>query len=197
MVLATRVREAYEYGFRGNKREYVSVARRAVSRNPETMSRRLMIRVSEVSCDMCGVQIADVDNTCPFYFCRRCKKDHSRFELCVSCHALEVLQGEGKYTGEGLHPHFRDCTHHDLERHKSLADAYPHSPHLKRASCDFCGHSVFPGTEHDYIHVCRTCPRDRGYRFEVCEPCACLLREEEFVGVRAQLEKDGKMPAVK
>jgi hypothetical protein len=187
MVLATRIREAYEYAFRGNKREYMGVLQQIISNAPAF--HRRTGRVESIICDKCGVECCDKDNTSPFYFCRRCKKEGIRHELCVSCHAIEVLQGEGKYVGKEFHPHFALCSHANLEKHTKLGDAYPGAEHLTRASCDYCGHMVFVAGGCS-IHVCRECPTERGYRFELCEPCSVTLRDRGYDAIRAKQDEE-------
>eukprot|EP00929_Paragymnodinium_shiwhaense_P015437 TRINITY_DN123520_c0_g1_i1.p1 TRINITY_DN123520_c0_g1~~TRINITY_DN123520_c0_g1_i1.p1 ORF type:complete len:750 (-),score=142.07 TRINITY_DN123520_c0_g1_i1:70-2319(-) len=200
LVMATRIREAYEYGFRGRKLERETIIERCVKRGRkerfrilslpgqeleredeiiEAPSRKRWGRIDDVPCDICGLDLADPDNTGPFYFCLRCKKGGHRFEICSACHALEVLQSEGKWIDLTMHPHFTYCQHGELETFGSLAEAYPYSPHLYRACCDYCGQAIFvKGAGQDNIHVCRKCPEERGYRFELCTPCAQLLGEK-------------------
>merc|ERR1719408_551297 len=60
-----------------------------------------------------------------FYFCRRCKRSGNRFELCAACHAIEVVQCEGKHYGKELHPHFLRCQHRSLVRKAFVNDVVP------------------------------------------------------------------------
>eukprot|EP00928_Gymnodinium_smaydae_P096882 TRINITY_DN8646_c0_g5_i1.p1 TRINITY_DN8646_c0_g5~~TRINITY_DN8646_c0_g5_i1.p1 ORF type:complete len:711 (-),score=165.52 TRINITY_DN8646_c0_g5_i1:241-2373(-) len=227
-VLASRVREAYECGFRGVKAERVAVAQSIVQRSSGagstaagsratplydallgssgrgvgggssassfsswqgTLVRRPPARVEEVTCDLCGVEMADFDNSGPFYYCRCCKNRNHRYELCVACHALEVLQAEGKHTGASPHPHWESCSHMGMKRFAQLSDAYPDAVHLRWATCDCCGHST-RGTAagDDAIWVCQACPEKNGFRFELCESCAVDLREQGFRRVREAQE---------
>merc|ERR1712129_171904 len=72
-------------------------------------------------------------------FCRRCKSRGNRLELCLQCHAAEVLQAEGKHGGPAPHPHLLKCEHRSLVKRKDLRLAYPGFPHLRCAPCDVCG----------------------------------------------------------
>merc|ERR1711881_301851 len=67
-----------------------------------------------------------------FYFCRRCKRGSNRFELCAACHAVEVVQAEGKRYGKELHPHFLRCPHKSLVRRRFVNDAVPGMAHIRR-----------------------------------------------------------------
>jgi len=192
MVLATRICEAYEFGFRGHKRRQLTLLQqiklKTENENFETSSSKLSkaSRVFEVSCDLCGLQLADSTNTGPFYFCGRCKQSGCRYELCVSCHALEIVQSEGKYFGDKLHPHWTNCAHDGLVRFSNIRDAYPFAPHLRRVCCDFCGHMIyFHGSDEDAcIYICETCPAKHGYRFELCESCSCWFWDRQFDSAR-------------
>jgi len=188
MVLATRIREAYEFGYKGIKKTRVSLPERILFPDLEGQLSKTPSRIDEVHCDECGLLLIDTNNTGPFYFCRICKKHGIRYELCIGCHALEVLQGEGKMTTttkDDVHPHWQHCSHQSLERHTSLVDAYPHATFLRRSSCDFCGHIItLPGQKEQTIYTCKACPEERGYRFELCEPCAVLLRERGLEAMR-------------
>lgn len=182
-VLATRIREAYECGFKGYKADPGGMQLPAIEAYSNLVGR--WTRAKEVACNLCGLEIVNIDTAAPFYFCRRCKKGGGRYELCVACHASEVLQGEGKYTGKGVHPHWEHCKHQDLRRYTRLADAYPTRQHLWRACCDLCGHTIqVADAEGSSIYVCRTCPEARGYRFELCEPCVFLLKGRKHELVR-------------
>merc|ERR1712190_288017 len=97
-------------------------------------------RIEEVFCDICGVSLADADIPGPFYYCRRCKRNGNRFEVCSACHAVEVLQAESKHVGKEVHPHFSACQHSSLVRCTDMQAAYPGFPHLRRVLCDRCGH---------------------------------------------------------
>mmetsp|Transcript_20340 Transcript_20340/g.43400 ORF Transcript_20340/g.43400 Transcript_20340/m.43400 type:complete len:659 (+) Transcript_20340:313-2289(+) len=151
MRLVRRLWDAYEVGFRGRKR------------NPPTDEelacgifepRKLTVDTANLDksatdkmgpfpsgwCDSCGQDIGDEY----LWFCRKCKTKGNRFELCLECHAAEVLQGEGKHSGRRPHPHLLRCQHSSLQRHTNISSAYPGLPHLKCLLCDLCG-SHIPG----------------------------------------------------
>lgn len=199
--LVTRVKEAYDPGFRAGKYgppdpldpllfwEKRGLARR--SRKNDT--------VSQISCDMCGTCCASTgrplwkeqeggvwellqDEKNPeirgaFWYCRRCKQAGNRFELCVACHAVEVLQAEGKHVGQDLHPHYSRCEHSSLVRRPSLLAAYPSAGHLHLAVCDYCGESLPLEDPDADVYVCRRCPEELDVRFELCGRCAVNIRE--------------------
>lgn len=144
MMLCGRLQDAYEVGFRARKQDKPTALQLLLGVQSDSPRASRVGRVESIYCDNCGLHI--VDNDQPgfhfFYFCKRCKRNGRRFELCVPCHALEVLQGEGKYFGNGPHPHYRHCKHSNLRRWKNLELAYPSSPHLKRLFCDHCGQVI-------------------------------------------------------
>eukprot|EP00931_Biecheleriopsis_adriatica_P055369 TRINITY_DN32724_c0_g1_i1.p1 TRINITY_DN32724_c0_g1~~TRINITY_DN32724_c0_g1_i1.p1 ORF type:complete len:626 (+),score=96.01 TRINITY_DN32724_c0_g1_i1:24-1880(+) len=144
MALCSRLREAYEVGFRAQKRDKPTATDKNLGGSGDALRVRRVAKVESIDCDACGAHLAHVDKPGPawFYYCRRCKRAGKRFELCLQCHALEVLQGEGKYSGRGIHPHYTRCLHASLVRRPSLEAAYPFSPHLFRVLCDLCGHTV-------------------------------------------------------
>lgn len=188
LVLCSRIREAYEVGFRGRKRELP--AAQMLLCEPGAVSSKVTTPLRKVTCDTCGLALADIDTPglCYFYYCRRCKKGGNRFELCPPCHALEVLQAEGKHCGQSLHPHFSRCRHASLIRRNQFSSAYPDSPHIRRALCDCCGQqlvvSPLPPNESGekelalQIYYCPTCRDDLGVRFELCERCARSLMDK-------------------
>ncbi|CAE8625622.1 unnamed protein product [Polarella glacialis] len=203
LVLCSRLREAYEVGFRGKKRDKPSATELLLGGTGDALRVRRTAKVETISCDICGFHLADADKPggCFFYYCKRCKRSGRRFELCMACHGLEILQGEGKYSGRGLHPHFLRCQHRTLIRRQNLENAYPSSPHLHRVFCDLCGHTVVGRGANDaatramsavgasgdgsskYLslpnefYICPRCPDERGLRFELCEHCATTLME--------------------
>jgi len=178
MALAGRLREAYEVGFKGYKREKPTEVS-LVFGEEEIRPKRVYV-VEEVSCDTCGVQLGDLTaNAGPrwFYYCRQCKRRGNRYELCLSCHALEVLQAEGKHSGTKLHTHFLKCEHRSLVKRRDLRNAYPGSPHLKRAFCDYCGQLAAVGAHDGEVYTCTRCPIENNLRFELCASCAHNLYE--------------------
>lgn len=202
MALAWRVRDAYEVGFRGRKREKVTEMHITCEKGVGQLPKRVT-RIDEVFCDMCGIDLAGPNSqqqanminnlqeasgsTAPggppsniappratgaFYYCRRCKKNGNRYELCAACHAIEVLQGEGKHTGAELHPHFLRCEHASLVHRRFINDANLGMPHIRRIFCDHCGHLAGSyDTDHE-VYVCPRCPEEHGLRFEICSTCA-------------------------
>jgi len=206
MVLCSKVRDAYEVGFRGKKRDKPTATEQLLGGTGDSMRIRRIAKVEQVSCDNCGMNLADADKPDGrfFYYCRRCKRSGRRFELCIQCHVLEILQGEGKYSGDGFHPHYLKCQHRMLIRRQSLENAYPSSPHLHRVLCDLCGIVVVgrgasdakdqgsglkkaqelkqdPGKKayvmSNEFYACPQCPEQTGLRFELCVPCATKLTE--------------------
>ncbi|CAJ1401864.1 unnamed protein product [Effrenium voratum] len=142
MILCSKVREAYEVGFRGKKRDKPTAMEQLLGGTGDAVRVRRIAKVEQVSCDNCGLHLADADKPGGrfFYYCRQCKRSGRRFELCVACHVLEILQGEGKYSGNSFHPHYLKCQHRStLIRRQSLENAYLDSPHLHRVLCDMCG----------------------------------------------------------
>eukprot|EP00930_Biecheleria_cincta_P100636 TRINITY_DN92249_c0_g1_i1.p1 TRINITY_DN92249_c0_g1~~TRINITY_DN92249_c0_g1_i1.p1 ORF type:complete len:602 (-),score=84.21 TRINITY_DN92249_c0_g1_i1:93-1898(-) len=143
--LCSRLREAYEVGFRGKKRDPPTDIEKLLGGVGDAMRIRRVAKVETINCDNCGIHLSDAEKPGQgkfFYYCRRCKRNGRRFELCLNCHALEVLQAEGKYSSRGVHPHFLRCEHRSLVRKQNLEAAYPNSPHLRRVFCDLCGHTI-------------------------------------------------------
>jgi len=214
LVMAWRVRDAYEVGFRGRKREKVTEMHVNCDNGAPLLVKRVA-RIDEVYCDMCGVDLAapsslqqasmvnsvqetmgpgttstafavpaepmQTFSTVPpramgaFYYCRKCKKNGNRYELCAACHAVEVLQGEGKHAGHELHPHFLRCEHQSLVRRRFVNDANMGMPHIRRIFCDHCGHLAGSYDTDSEVFVCQRCPEEHGLRFELCAPCAQTL----------------------
>lgn len=106
-----------------------------------------------------------------FYYCRRCKRNGHRFELCAACHGIEVIQGEGKHHGKTLHPHFLRCQHRSLVRRRFVNDVCPGMPHIRRVMCDYCGHLAGSFDDDSEVWICERCPEEHGLRFEICVPC--------------------------
>merc|ERR1712187_770673 len=132
-------------------------------------------------CDICGEDIANErtrEGRCRLWYCRHCKRRGHRFEVCMACHAVEVLQGEGKHAGSGPHPHYLRHQHCEIVRVKDLRLAYPFSPHIRRTFCDYCGVLMHFRSEDSCIYLCPRCPEEHGLRFELCEQCALSLREQ-------------------
>lgn len=209
MILCSKVREAYEVGFRGKKRDKPTDMEKLLGGTGDAARVRRIAKVEQVSCDNCGLHLADADKPGGrfFYYCRQCKRSGRRFELCVACHVLEILQGEGKHSGVGFHPHYLKCKHRSLIRRQSLENAYPSSPHLHRVLCDLCGSVVvgrgasdknskqeegrsnkkgqeLKGNPHQKTYIvsnefyaCPTCPEVTGLRFELCVPCQKNISE--------------------
>lgn len=197
LVLVAKPLHAYEAGFMGSKRDRPSDWQVKFLGTGASPRAKHVTKVEEVWCDMCGTFIASWNSTglAHFYFCKRCKKNGNRFEMCLACHASEVLQAEGKHTGRTQHPHFLRCEHRSLVRCKNLLSAYPGSPHVRRAFCDHCGHLIAdlgttaardrsPRTSSGAsarcggeIYACPRCPEDYGLRFELCETCAVSMLE--------------------
>lgn len=208
MMLCGRLQDAYEVGFRARKQDKPTALQLLLGVQSDSPRASRVGRVESIYCDNCGLHI--VDNDQPgvhfFYFCKRCKRNGRRFELCVPCHALEVLQGEGKYSGNGPHPHYRHCKHSNLRRWQDLELAYPSSPHLRRLFCDHCGQVILgrgvskgEGAElkrnmsqgsmsgsaapalrshqNKEFFVCPSCPDELGLRFELCKQCTTTLME--------------------
>lgn len=194
--LARKVREAYENGFQGRKRARPDPMHIMMYKNAPPRRAQVVLTDEVVWCDICGENVARLD--CPglFWYCRRCKRNGNRFEMCVSCHAIEVLQGEGKYTSEGRHPHYLGCEHRQIVDFCDLREAYPASPQLRRIFCDHCGELV-RFREEDFsgkavtIYVCSRCPKEHGLRFELCKKCALSLRDHGH-GIRCLLDAPPK-----
>jgi hypothetical protein len=191
MVLCQRMSEAYPIGFRGRKRDRPTIAQIQFGEDTEGGRRRHTNRVEEIWCDVCGLQIGDPSvpecaGPC-FYYCKLCKKHGNRYEMCLACHAIEILQGEAKHDSErGLHPHFEQCAHRGLVKRKDLKLIYPGMHFLRKAFCDFCGNQItklgLPGapghSEGGKIYSCPRCPEQhQGLRFELCGTCADELQQ--------------------
>mmetsp|Transcript_114866 Transcript_114866/g.245234 ORF Transcript_114866/g.245234 Transcript_114866/m.245234 type:complete len:579 (+) Transcript_114866:55-1791(+) len=205
MVLVSKISAAYEVGFRGWKRDKPSEVQVLFPEQVCTPRLQNVVQAVEATCDTCGKFITDQDASSPVYFwyCRRCKKNGRRHELCPACHASEVLNGEGKHQGSQPHPHFQRCEHRSLVKYTDLRAAYPGRPHLKRAFCDFCGllfmgqgdgprakgmqtvaptgTAQLPGNSRPLpakleIYVCLRCFEDTDTRFELCAGCAFALQ---------------------
>lgn len=213
MLLAWKLRDAYEVGFRGFKHERTSQMHLTCAKGAPPLRRKIE-RVDEVYCDLCGTEVwvdkdepegptrdaleellygagpkkvtkkaeADDEPKTPlvgvvketagaFYFCRRCKRSGNRYELCAACHAIEVIQSEGKHYGKELHPHFLRCQHRSLVRRRLVNDALPGMVHIRRVMCDYCGNLAGSYDSDSEIWVCPQCPEKHGMRFEMCMGC--------------------------
>jgi len=190
LILVTSLRAAFDVGFRGQKRQAptaLDIQFPECARSP----RPTQTTTAEVaSCDRCGVLLAsahsdELQENSPdvtyFYFCRSCKRNGRRYELCLACHAIDVLHAEGKHTKNASHPHYVRCCNVDLVRYRDIRAAYPLLLHLECTMCDHCGGRVgAPSSSHtsrDDLYVCPHCPEVYGLRFELCARCAKLLLE--------------------
>lgn len=151
MRLVRRLWDAYEVGFRGRKRAaptaeeliYGIFDPRQVTMTTVKADKTALDKLGEFPngwCDACGKEIGDEY----LWFCRRCKVRGNRFELCIECHAVEVLQAEGKQSCRSPHSHLLHCEHRSLVRQTNLRVAYPGLPHLRSLYCDVCGSGI-PG----------------------------------------------------
>jgi len=213
ILLVSSLRAAYEVGFCGEKarpptEEELKFPEMAISPRLKSIA---PIEELLATCDRCGVMLVEPEGeandeevnqqiqTAPsplqpppvkksefFYYCRKCKKNGHRFELCLSCHAITVLQAEGKHCGLAPHPHYLRCEHNGLLRRRDMRDAYPGTAHFRRPYCDHCGKQIladpnkgkFGAVEvDDAIYVCERCPEVHGVRFEMCSNCAYTLLE--------------------
>lgn len=172
MGMASRIRDAYEVGFRGCKRERVTLMHVRCTSGAPPLRKEVTASIEHVHCDMCGITLCDDKIANPFYVCKRCKKHGNRYELCIACHATEALQGQDKYAGKELHPHYSGCTHDGLVRYSCLRAATPGRPHIRRLFCDHCGCTAAGSDIDGDVFVCPRCPEEYGVRFELCAPCA-------------------------
>jgi len=189
LILVTSLRAAFDVGFRGRKRQAptaLDLQFPECARSPRPTS---SITAEVASCDRCGLLLAsthsdELQEHSPelryFYFCRSCKRNGRRYELCLACHASDVLHAEGKHTKKASHPHYVRCSNVDLVKYRDIRAAYPRLLHLECTMCDHCGSRVgAPGSSHtsmDDMYVCPHCPEVYGLRFELCARCAkCLL----------------------
>mmetsp|Transcript_67661 Transcript_67661/g.195902 ORF Transcript_67661/g.195902 Transcript_67661/m.195902 type:complete len:565 (-) Transcript_67661:17-1711(-) len=205
--------EAYEVGFRGRKRVrlieeqltfgILSPRKKVVEpADGERPAQGVLGEFPQAWCDACGSDISARQGEQGYlWYCRQCKSRGCRFELCLQCHAVEVLQSEGKHAGPAPHPHFLRCQHRALETRTNLRTLYPGVQHLCCALCDVCGDYI-PGLKgcDDRVTVtrrgaasgakapfrppgsgellyCPCCPEEVGLRFEMCVPCAQSLSE--------------------
>merc|ERR1719335_1259214 len=135
---AYRIREAYDPGFRGQKREAIDPLR-LVNFSPRLAPRRKILEIiKEIICDHCGLLVVKNKASKRFYYCYKCKEHGRRYELCPSCHNRETHQSENRWFGPGMHPHYKYCSHKGLTLYHRIAAAYPRSPGLLRALCDHC-----------------------------------------------------------
>eukprot|EP00928_Gymnodinium_smaydae_P009121 TRINITY_DN13374_c0_g1_i1.p1 TRINITY_DN13374_c0_g1~~TRINITY_DN13374_c0_g1_i1.p1 ORF type:complete len:586 (+),score=102.38 TRINITY_DN13374_c0_g1_i1:232-1989(+) len=200
MKLARAVRDCYEVGFHGHKKTRPGQLHILLNKGAPIRPALVVLTETEpIWCDLCGEDVASVQKPGLFWYCRKCKRNGNRYDLCVACHAVEMLQGEGKHAGSGPHPHFLRCDHSKLVRYQDLRVAYPTAPQLRRIYCDHCGCVVrFRGEEFcgqaDVIFVCPTCPTAHGLRFEICEKCAYHLRDRGH-GIKHMLLEAGSSRA--
>lgn len=219
MQLAWRMRDAYEVGYRGRKRDRLTQAQLTCAKNALPLTKRVVSLEETMTCDTCGIVIEQekdagaqaqhgmldhvdmVLRTQPkppkkdpltgeeikplpgqmqapgcFYYCRRCKRAGNRHEICPACHAVDVIQSEGKHQGKELHPHFSRCQHRSLIKRRMVADVVPGMPHIRRVMCDYCGHVAGSFDSDCEVYVCPECPELHGLRFEICQPCYSMLQ---------------------
>lgn len=156
MRLVARLWDAYDVGFRGRKRARPTVEELqygVFSPRAKTVETAMVNKdgpegwgeFPQAWCDTCGKDLnGSYMNPSYLWYCRKCKSRGSRFELCLECHASEVLQAEGKHGSAAAHPHFINCEHRSLIKHRDLRSAYPGLPLLRAIICDLCG-SYVPG----------------------------------------------------
>lgn len=188
MIIANNVRDAYEVGCRGRKREQTTaqlikqLKQGKVATGQKNVGYGSKQKISLITCDACGSELArhaDCGITpCTFYYCGRCKQHGNRYELCEACHTMECTQGLGKHTNREPHPHFMKCQHSSIVRQRLLH--YPPTsstsiekdvPDIRRVFCDYCGQLAGNCDEDDDIFICPRCPDDSGVRFELCLTC--------------------------
>jgi hypothetical protein len=134
--------------------------------------------IIDITCDSCGLIILKKKASKRFYYCFKCKEKGRRYELCPQCHDRERHQGENRWFGPGLHPHYKYCSHKGLTLYKRIASAYTKSPGILRALCDHCGHVICERGDHDArLFVCTTFRDQFGLRFEICEACFMVLHQ--------------------
>lgn len=176
--LALRVKDAYEVAFRGWKKDKPTQIHIANYLEPPVRySKAATVDDLMISCDLCGIDICDTEYGLPFVYCRKCKRNGRRHELCMPCFAVEILQSQGKYTERGPHPHYMNCTHHSLVRMTDLRMAYPLYPSVRRIHCDHCGDLLHFRDKECTFYLCPQCPEVHGMRFEICEHCCLTLRD--------------------
>eukprot|EP00747_Dinoflagellata_sp_TGD_P138001 gnl/TRDRNA2_/TRDRNA2_175747_c1_seq3.p1 gnl/TRDRNA2_/TRDRNA2_175747_c1~~gnl/TRDRNA2_/TRDRNA2_175747_c1_seq3.p1 ORF type:complete len:694 (-),score=114.98 gnl/TRDRNA2_/TRDRNA2_175747_c1_seq3:75-1907(-) len=180
------ITDAYEPGYRGRKRKFhlkhylmFKFAPRGVTFVSDT--------IEEITCDICGVKACTADDPGFFYYCKQCKKHGNRFDICMGCHANEILQAEGKHAGPEVHPHYAYCRHLSIIKKKNLSVAYNPEPLIWRVYCDYCGKVASRREDETKFLSCPRCPDAHGLRFEMCEECAedLLKRGEGVEKVRA------------
>lgn len=179
MHLALKVSDAYEVGFRGNKRDpptAINIANYLAP--PFRYSKPASVDDAPIQCDLCGTEgYNDTTTLLPFFYCRKCKRNGNRYELCLPCFAVEILQLQGKHCDRDPHPHFLSCQHHSLVEMKDLRMAYPLYPCVRRIHCDHCGCLLHFRDKECTFYLCPQCPEIHGMRFELCEGCALDLRD--------------------
>mmetsp|Transcript_123021 Transcript_123021/g.244850 ORF Transcript_123021/g.244850 Transcript_123021/m.244850 type:complete len:569 (+) Transcript_123021:68-1774(+) len=185
LILVTSLRAAFDVGFRGEKRQAPTALDLQFPECVSSPRQRSTTTVEVASCDRCGNQLASthsdelqehIPNLTYFYFCRSCKRNGRRFELCLACHAIDVLHAEGKYAKNASHPHYLRCCNVDLVKYRDIRAAYPLLLHLESTMCDHCGGRV-GAPRSSGLYVCPHCPEVYGLRFELCVRCAKLLLE--------------------
>ncbi|CAK0877119.1 unnamed protein product [Prorocentrum cordatum] len=183
LALARRMRDAYEVGFRAFKYRDPPGKQWETGDVGGPLKRVVLSDGADLAtCDVCGVALASAASPPEavqfFYFCRKCKKHGHRFEVCLMCHATEVLQAEGKHAARSLHPHWLRCEHHAMIRFGGASVGYVGFPQLQRAFCDYCGKLVKEEGDKNLLYVCTRCPKEEnGLRFELCHSCAVSLSE--------------------
>eukprot|EP00929_Paragymnodinium_shiwhaense_P040316 TRINITY_DN21064_c0_g1_i1.p1 TRINITY_DN21064_c0_g1~~TRINITY_DN21064_c0_g1_i1.p1 ORF type:complete len:688 (+),score=153.26 TRINITY_DN21064_c0_g1_i1:96-2159(+) len=180
MILVLKVSEAYEVSYRGWKKEKPTAIEIANYLNPPVRHTKVStVDEAAISCDMCGTDICLDFNSppFPFFYCRKCKRNGHRHELCLPCFAVEILQGQGKHMDRGPHPHYLNCTHHSLVEMPDLRMAYPSCLTVRRIHCDHCGKLMNFKSKECNFYLCPQCPEVHGLRFELCETCALDMRD--------------------
>jgi len=174
-----KITEAYEPGFRAQKRETIDPLRYANFSPRCAPRKKVAVQIEEINCDVCGFKILRKKAQKRYFYCYKCKEHGKRYELCPACHDREKHQGDNRHFGPGLHPHFTLCSHKDLTLYKRISSAYPRSLGLLRALCDHCGGVICCQGDHDArLFVCTTCRDHFGLRFELCEPCFLALHRK-------------------
>lgn len=185
MGYAENLRDAYEVGFRGRKREFTTANLVHLVKQNDAKLTTIMKKstccgeagkITHITCDCCGEPLAGMNDDGffpgPFYFCKRCKRNGNRYELCPACYQVECAQGGHKHLHRDPHPHFLHCDHDCLVRQRLLSEAGAGIvPEVRRVFCDYCGQLAGHCDADDEVWVCPKCPEERGVRFELCASC--------------------------
>lgn len=176
---AYKILDAYDPGFRAQKRETIDPLRYA-NVSPRLVPRKAVPeKIEEIVCDSCGLLVVKKKAQKRYYYCHECKIHGRRYELCPVCYDREAHQGENRFCGPGVHPHYKYCYHQCLILYKCIANAYPQSPGILRALCDHCGKVICSRGDQDArLIVCTTCRDQFGLRFEICVSCFTDLHQK-------------------